>query len=1229
MTLSFQSDTFRTARKSLDVIASEKGTVTSDDIMNVVKQSGVTLKEFQDANKDFKSFKGRFETEEEALNFLEPSAAEQSYFLPVSRAVIETGKGVANLADTALRSTLNKETYKGLKKSIEDASDYIPDNVKKALDATFDPYHGDGIIGDVNRGAGELGSYFIGGFGAAKLGNKLLTSNAAAPAVSRLMGKLGSKSKTAVKGGAYGLAGAIGTTVVENPKQNSVDAIYALFDDDAKNKLIEYQNNPTDPELSDYFNALLKNIAFEVPLGASFFGGPALLTALAKKHSARIGTRINNVSTRLGKITAPIGKTKVGRKAKQYFTSRMGTDDATLERLIKRDAASKSAFFKANGYASDLETSIQKNLKQQLNNNPNYAEEVIDKAMKGDADAMSRLASDSVETANIVKGMRQSIDKLSNRLSKTQGISSNLSATIDKNLGTYMIRSYEFFDNPEYKKLIQERLKKRLVNPAAVDAEDTVLKNAAEFIANKMNVPSTDPIVQDSLEKIIGLGADGRNGFADFLEQISNKQYMSTSGKPLFKRKEIPVEMRELFGEVKDPSKNFIKTYEKLSVLNAENKFLEEMAVSLESKFQQRVRDIQQANPTFTPQRVNQMPKDTMGDVSNSRDDVLKALVGQKPLSDKAIKNPLQGVYADEEYAKVLRDGLDIDIGNNIVSKLLNGAAAAKGVSQKIKTVYNPATHVKNVVGNVAMLGANGMLPKGMSVSKALESSASELLGKSNSKLGQQLAEYSDLGITNSNIGLGEIRKNLSTISKDVDGWLNKRVAGKAVGKIDDKLTQMYQAEDDFFKIVHFEKTLDYLKKAYPEIAEQNLKRMAAQRTRDMMPNYGLVPKAIKALRYSPVGDFVAFPAEMIRTSKNLAKYTIQDLASGNKVLGTQAAKRLGGMTAVGMAPRVAAFSSRLVNDIDGEQADAIDMTGPSYEINSDKIYLSGVNKDKNGHLGVDYVNIGAYDPYMYLKSFAKNTHDLILSGTGMDPEATSFEFNKTAVALADQTLSPFLGTSMLTDAFLDSLGGKTASEATVSRKLDSIGDTILDIGDPFILKFLEKRKQYEASGKTDYYSSIPESATEWPAIFGFKKQRADFTAGARFNFNPAFNKITKADNLMNDSLTKPNVTSPEEIFKDYKDVQSVRLEGFRDIKSMVELYSELGMDEADIINAISLDETFNIDKDRVGLLEAASNNMFIPYMPKETPALFKNKTPVPWNAMIDLYGKLEGREID
>ena len=79
-----------------------------------------------------------------------------------------------------------------------------------------------------------------------------------------------------------------------------------------------------------------------------------------------------------------------------------------------------------------------------------------------------------------------------------------------------------------------------------------------------------------------------------------------------------------------------------------------------------------------------------------------------------------------------------------------------------------------------------------------------------------------------------------------------------------------YVATDDFFKINAFEKELDVLKQAFPDEPIEVLERKAAQIIQDTMPNYDKVPNGVKAFRYLPIGSFVSFPAEIVRTSGHM-----------------------------------------------------------------------------------------------------------------------------------------------------------------------------------------------------------------------------------------------------------------------------------------------------------------------------------------------------------------------
>ena len=165
---------------------------------------------------------------------------------------------------------------------------------------------------------------------------------------------------------------------------------------------------------------------------------------------------------------------------------------------------------------------------------------------------------------------------------------------------------------------------------------------------------------------------------------------------------------------------------------------------------------------------------------------------------------------------------------------------------------------------------------------------------------------------------------------------------------------------------MHFEKTKDYLKKAFPNKNISEIESLAASRTRDLMPNYALVPKYFKQLRGFPVGDFLSFPAEMVRISKNLIKYTLDDLSSGNFELTKQGAKRLAGLTTVGISGDYLKNKSMMLMNINKDQDEAINNTIPYYEQDYSRIYLSPIQKRKDGSVVVDYVNLGPVDPFEY-----------------------------------------------------------------------------------------------------------------------------------------------------------------------------------------------------------------------------------------------------------------------
>lgn len=1234
MALAYNSQTFMDARNTLKDLALQRK-LTQQDVSDVADAFGISPDDFKKANKAFLKAK---ETGDD-----EPNLLESIVLAPVGRAVGDAVGGLAMLGRVTAKSTLSDEAYKDLSKALNSASAYIPDSVKRATQATFDPYHGEGILGDASEITGVIGSYFI-PFGVfSKAGKAAMSSKKVAPHVGVAMSKLSSKGQKFARGGAYGLAAAGASTVVEDPRNNLFDTLYTYLsgDEEAMAKLEEYEKNPADPTLTDYFSAFLKNAAIEAPIGGalSLVNIDPILKVMSKYKKTKANAKPKTTETLIGE-----GKptTKGGGKLSQLFTSRRGTDDTTLARVIRREREATAAFTEADGIARDLKKLVDEELGDKIKQNPKYVSDVIDMALKGDVNAIAQLRNDSPAVLKAVTDMRNQIDNMSKELANSGVASKELAAKITKEgtepggqgLKTYITRSYDFFENTEAKKLIQKRVKGRIPNVKPEAAADKVVEDAAHYIANTLGKSYDDPVVQLTLEQLVKVS--DKDAFAEVMENLANKYSIKSTGKPLYKRTLEAKPIRELFSEVKDPYENFTNTYQKLSVINANNKFMEEMAATLKQRFDARVEDIM-ANEGLARDAAILKAQQGMVSATEAGSDILGAIMGNKKLASGAIKNPLQGVYADDAYVNIVKNGLNLNPSDN---KMLEGWAFAKGLSQKVKTVYNPGTHAKNVAGNAIMLTANGIIPSGKSLNDSFKLVSKTLLNQKNADLAKEMAEMDRLGIISSDVGLGEMRQNLKRMGNNFDKWFEDTTSGKRAadlsrrfGKgLDKKATEIYQMEDDFFKIVHYKNTLNYLKKANPDLPEQKLKEMAAQRTRDMMPNYNLVPTAVKKLRYLPLGNFVAFPAEMIRISKNLGTYTIKDLASNNPALQKEAAKRLAGMTVVGSAPTALSYYSMMENDITSDENEIIELTGAPYNINTEKFYLGGINRDKNGHLGVDYFNISAYDPFHYVKSIAKNTHDVIASG--ISPKDSEYEFNKYALAMLDQTVGPFLGVDMITEAMLDTLAAKPIKsfdeEPSMKDFLRNSLGSIINVYDPGIGRFINKRKQYEQSGMTEYFTTIPEGSTGViNYLTGFKPERADITSGMRFNFGPSFSKAARAKSQMQEQINNPNKRDPNEMYNQYIDAQKVKMDAFRDIKSMLELYQKLGYDLPEVVNDISLNNSYPVNRDKLELLTGARDNYFVPELPPIANVLVTQNKQVPYAKMNDLYSKLLGQRID
>lgn len=1230
MALSVDSKTFRDALQEMR---------TGEDIQNVLTKYEIDKDEFKNT---LEEYRGMSEEERKAPAEITGLPIVDPILRIGGRAFGEAGRGTAEFAEDIAPVTTEK--ISNIFSNVSDKfGDYVPDSVKDFADEIFDPYHGDGIYGSGEEMVGKIGSYFVPATGIVKVGRGVTNVAKGNKAVRAGLEKVSNRIKRGTKVAGYGVAGAGSATIIEDPNENIVNILREQFPE-STTLLDNIAVDPNDTASQQRLQAFINNLGLEASVVGGFVG-------LGKAWKGTKGFREKISETKLGAIANYI---------KGATTSRAGLDDDVLVENLKRKSAPTNALQDANALGLEMKKLISGFSKDEV--------ETVNKALEGDFNAINTLNIDvnkKEQLLNLTKEMRDNIDNLSKFFLEKSNIggkkniraTESLTAKIRDNLETYVTRTYDFYDDPVYKDKILKLIRKEMPNIKqgniqAIKKTDETLANAVEFIGSRTGYDNNR--IAASFEDILRK-SDNEEDFAKAIQDYSS---FYTTAKGTKKRKELfnqSEALRILFGEVRDPAKRYQKSIAKLAQQKAEVEFLESIANDIISKKagefgtkSKGIKDIVDVPPD----------KKSLKDLTEVANNRLAKVFGKAAVSEKGvpigdnivsvastIKNPLQGLYANANYKRILDEGLN-ELNNfgpksTFLGKIAQAAGKAwiglKVGSQYSATVANPLTHARNVLGNMVFMVSNGMLPGVKGTFEAGKYTIRKLAGFNNRKVAEQFNKYRELGITSSDVGIGTIKRNLAEFNSNPEKFFNRRLSVKEAIKYPfRKLADIYQIEDDIFKIMHFENTKGILKKAYPDLAEDALNQMAAKRTRDLMPNYNLAPRALRALRLAPVGDFATFASESVRVAKNLFKYTLEDAISGNAALTASAAKRLAGMTAAGLGADMLAEKSRILMGIDDEQEKNIQNIRPPYEFMAPQVYLSNIYK-RNGKNVIDSVSLLGLDPFDYPKSFVRALHAVANDDNFTTQELSNYlndgrvnnTTNKIATSIFDKTLAPFLGTSIGTDAALDFLTGAR----TIGRDEElGAGSIALNFFENSLMpggfKFFLKRQEYEEKLKNKdkelinkgypgyaLYSTrtqgIP-GEVDIDSLLGFKINRLDIDSTVPFNVgydltnvvsgrNKKFKNILKGRRTGKDDLATifggkgGTPITKKEILQNLLTDEKRKIFVEKDLRYMLKTYLDLGLSLEDIIKDLKVNTSSPLGKEKIIMLRNIIDNKHTP----------------------------------
>lgn len=576
----------------------------------------------------------------------------------------------------------------------------------------------------------------------------------------------------------------------------------------------------------------------------------------------------------------------------------------------------------------------------------------------------------SKEIAEEILNARKLIDDMSKTLANSSIPDQEFKETILNNAGSYLRRSYRLYEDSGYKpseNIVQQ-------------AEDYLVQQQLKK-AKDMDIEEAYSIARGQIDAILKSGKDA----TEVTDYYSKVRRVNTE--ILKKKEDIPEPIRKLMGEITEPSENIVLTVSKLARLTENNQFFESLNRFGINKY---------------------IFKDPM---ERNGVEYVTQITGTNSVLDGKYTTP-EMLKAIKERESVLLQGPNVGL-----VKFLRNFSTAKGGSQAAKTIYSHVTHLRNILGGAQFGIANGVNPFGTDGLKTFQVLKNRIARGGEKELDSLYEKYLRLGIINTNVRVNEFRALLDTgYSSDADSLLDnlsKKLEGYGFSKEAQRLpAEVYMAVDDFYKIANFNSELETLKKAFPDESLDVLESKASKIVQNTFPNYDRVPKGIKALRYMPVGNFVAFPTEMWRTSSNIIKQAAEEINSGNNTLKARGLQRLAGFSTAMAGTGVIASSAAQLAGFSNEEADAVQ-----------KLSETPWSKAPRNIVRIDdkvYVNdtqfIDSYSPIKtpFLEIY-RGVQEGELKGQDLDEYLATSLFNATKSLLA-----PYAGESIITEAMSD-----------------------------------------------------------------------------------------------------------------------------------------------------------------------------------------------------------------
>jgi hypothetical protein len=508
---------------------------------------------------------------------------------------------------------------------------------------------------------------------------------------------------------------------------------------------------------------------------------------------------------------------------------------------------------------------------------------------------------------------------------KSSKIAQELVNTDVKDVKKYLVRSFETFRNENWvpPKQVFDDAKEYLLNKIIM--KSPALKDSARLAyPNLKPQEAYELVAETSVNEILRMGRTEGMVPLKALREIGTKILRSDKYKFLQTGEELPQVVQKLLGKEKNL---------KASIMNTTG----EMIATMTNK--------RAADKIAASGLKN-------GWIFNSYDDALAAgksaaqeITKVSRLGD--MESSLKGKFALPEYVQAFSgeaQGFNKLMTNSIWRAVIGG----KSIVQMGKTLYSPQTQVRNVTSAAFFALMQGHIGHNASVTNAMKMTLDDIFkaGKRNideTEFNEYVEKLVRLGVWDENVVASELKAIMDGIKKNQINTTDKLMDKLFKMAPTDKVTKLYSGGDNLWKHYGYEYGKSQLSMAFKNIDEvaewwkhmtgtkfnlnnsltgtkktfdDALDEASAYLLRNTYPTYSKVPPIIQALRVTPIGNFVSFPAEILRTGANTLFIGLREMSHSNPAIRQMGIRRMIGaiMTSYGVGKGITELTQVLTN---------------------------------------------------------------------------------------------------------------------------------------------------------------------------------------------------------------------------------------------------------------------------------------------------------------------------